>query len=271
MATIQEFRSSFVGDLAKPARFDVRIAKLPNGVKSAGITSETLSLRCEGAELPGRSFAIAENKIYGTVDRYAYQAVYNDLTLNFIVSDTMQERFVFDMWMEQIQDSNTWNFNYKNNYISDIIITQYDNANRKVYDITLKDAFPSNVNQLGLDWANADGYHKLDVTFSYDYWDAKLYTQNIPGSGPNKASMFNIGQILTAAGATQTVGKALDSKNPYAILGAIGQLGSMAPTFGSQQTVSNVINTQGQGALDSLNDKAASAVNAIKNGIGSLF
>ena len=262
MATIQEFRSSFVGDLAKPSRFDVVIGHLPDAIATqSGIDTKTLSLRCEAAELPGRSFAVVENKIYGTSDKYVYQTSFNDSSMTFIVSDTMQERYVFDCWMKIMQPSNTWNFEYKKTYSTDITISQYDNANRKIYDVVLREAFPVMVNQMDLDWSNADTHHKLNVTFSYDYWESNIYVQSTPGSGPLKANMFNIGQILAGYGAAQTVGRALSSKNPYDILGAIGQLGSMAPTFGNKQTASNFLNTQGSAAYDAINDSIASAVN----------
>ena len=58
---------------------------------------------------------------------------------------------------------------YKGDYSTVITINQYDVTNQISYSVNLYDAYPISINQMDLDWS-ADGYHKLNVTFAYTYW-----------------------------------------------------------------------------------------------------
>ena len=172
--TLTEFVSSFKTELARPSRFDVVISKFAS-------FSERLSLRCENAEIPGRNFMTHDQKIYGPTEKYPYQNSYNDLTLTFIVGDDMLERRFFDEWMQFINPVETFNFNYKKDYTSQITINQYDVSGDLSANYTVVDAYPISVNQMDLDWSS-DGHHKLVVVFAYTYW---VYGDSPISSGGN--------------------------------------------------------------------------------------
>lgn len=168
---INEFKSSFVDDLARPSRFKVKIT-LPPYLATKGITdSRQLSLRCENAQLPGRSIATGDLRIYGPTEKFPYQSTYEDMTLTFIVGNSMVEKTLFNEWLDYINPTQNWNFEYKKNYACEIVITQYDLSNNEVHSVKLIDAFPISVSQLDLDWSNDNAYHKLNVTFAYTYWE----------------------------------------------------------------------------------------------------
>lgn len=168
---IEEFRASFNEELARPSRFKVKFNPASvNGQLARIINAQTLSFRCESASLPGRSIATADLRIYGPTEKYPYQSIYDDISLTFICTDSMLEKKFFDQWLEIINPQNSWNMNYKKSYVMDIEIEQYDNADNVTHAIKLIDAFPLNVNELGLDWSTTDSYHKLTVSFAYTYW-----------------------------------------------------------------------------------------------------
>jgi len=167
--TINDFKSSFTTDLARPSRFDVTIP-IPLVLLPFRNISKNLSFRCENAQLPSRTFATLEQKFGSNpLEKYPYQTNYNELELTFIVSDDMSEKFFFDMWMEYINPSYSYNFKYKGDYVTDLQVTQYDVTNKASYSINVIDAYPISVNQLDLDWSNSE-YHKLTVVFAYTYW-----------------------------------------------------------------------------------------------------
>lgn len=168
-SSITEFLGSFKTDVARPNRFDVTIpAPLPMLYYLP--TSRNLTLRCESAQLPSRTFATADQKIGSNpIEKHAYQSNYNESEMTFIVSDDMSEKIFFDAWMEFINPTLSFDFNYRNDYISTLTVNQYSVDNKKTYSINLIDAFPVSVNQLDLDWSN-DGHHKLTVVFAYRYW-----------------------------------------------------------------------------------------------------
>lgn len=166
--SINEFKSSFTRDLARPSRFDVTITPPSTLLFGTNMTARTLSYRCETAQLPGRTFATADRKTYGPIEKVPYISTYEDIELTFLVDDLMKEKYFFDAWLNFVNPI-TNDFNYKNEYATTLLINQYDSQNNKIYSAELIDAYPISINQLDLDWSSAD-VHKLTVTFAYTKW-----------------------------------------------------------------------------------------------------
>lgn len=283
---IQEFLSSFNDDLARPSRFDVKI-NVPILLADI-VDSQTLSLRCENAVLPGRTIATTDLKIYGPAEKIPYQTSYEDVTLTFIVTGAMIEKTMFGAWLDYINPIDTWNFEFKNNYVADIQITQYDILDNEIHTVQLVEAFPIAMNQLDLDWSNDNAYHKLSVTFAYRYWyleataqrnhaagqsrnEMQSLSDNIPNVQPgNIKNPINLQAALEIGSLAVNAGKALKSGNPYALLGVAGAATSIIPSIGGTKTLSSLINSQGRSATDIQLDQNASSVNAAKNTISGL-
>ena len=266
---IQKFISSFTDDLAKPSRFEVKIN--PPSVLNSGISSETLALRCENASLPGRTLATADHRIYGPTEKYPYQSTYEDISLTFIVTSSMVEKTLFNTWLDYINSPTTWNFEYKSNYATDILISQYDTSNREMHQVKLHEAFPISISQLDLDWGNDDAYHKLSVVFAYTYWEiTKTATPSQYTTPIKNTTGFGLGSLLQIGALAASSGQALKNGNPYALLSVAGAASSVIPSIGGTRTVSSVLNSQGRGVLDSTNDGNASTVNSNKFTIGGL-
>jgi hypothetical protein len=190
--SIVDFIHNFKSDFSKPSRFEVTIPKIPGGLNS---TKTNLMYRCESAELPSITYATLEQKFGSNpIEKYPYQVQFNDLSLTFIVGSDMDEKKFFDSWMELIVPSSTYNMNYKEKYVTDVRITQFDSTDIPTYAVDLMDAYPITVNQLDLDWSSTESYHKLTVVFAYTYWmpitNPKAETVRTavaqPSRGPNK-------------------------------------------------------------------------------------
>lgn len=132
--------------------------------------SRYLALQCESAELPGKTLATADVKIYGPSYKVPYQTQYNDMTLNFICTNEFYERKLFEKWVDSIMPSDTNNLRYakgqKSRYLTNIKIIQYDEFIRQIYAVELIDAFPIGVAPQPLAWSE-DGFHRLGVQFAY--------------------------------------------------------------------------------------------------------
>jgi len=166
--SIAEFKASFNTDLARPSRFDVNVP-IPIGLLPYRGIGRTLNMRCENAELPGRSISTTTMKIYGVEEKFPYQTTYNDTSLTFIVGDDMAEKKFFDAWLNWINPTINYNLKYKADYAVPLTVNQYDVKNQLSYSVTMLDTFPIAVNQMDLDWS-LDGHHKLTVTFAYTSW-----------------------------------------------------------------------------------------------------
>jgi hypothetical protein len=266
---IQKFVSSFTDDLAKPSRFEVKIN--PPSVLRSAISSSTLAFRCENASLPGRTLSTSDLRIYGPTEKYPYQSAYDDITLTFIVTSSMIEKTLFNTWMDYINNPETWNFEYKSNYVTDILISQFDTSNRETHEVKLVDAFPISINELDLDWGNDAAYHKLSVVFAYTYWEITKTATPSQYTAPIKNTTgFGLGSLLQIGALAASSGQALKSGNPYALLGVAGAASSIIPSIGGTRTVSSLLNSSGRGVLDTNMDKNASIVNTNKFTISGL-
>ena len=183
-AEINKFVSNIkkFGELSRSDRFRVLIP-LPVSFGSTGESSELLTLRCEDAELPGKSFSTFDVRTYGPIQRFPNLTTYNDITLTFLCSANIIgnnengffEKMIFENWMDAInptpnKTSNSvdiayHNFNYKKSYQTDITIEHYDLYDKLNYSVKLIDTFPISINQITLAWGN-DQIARLSVTFA---------------------------------------------------------------------------------------------------------
>ena len=167
--SINDFKSSFKTDIARPNRFDVTIP-IPLSLITYVSDARNLAFRCDSAQLPGRSFETTERKLGSApTEKFPYHTNYQESTLTFILSDNMNEKLFFDAWLELMNPTSNFNFQYKSNYATDISINQYDVSGQLTYSVVLQEAFPIDMNQLDMDWS-ADGHHKLAVVFCYKQW-----------------------------------------------------------------------------------------------------
>lgn len=204
MPSLQEFKSSFKTELARPARFDVEIPVPLKLVAYLG-TGRNLRLRCENAELPSKTFATTERKIYGPTEKHPYLTTFNDSTFTFMISDDMSEKKLFDAWMNLINPKTTYDLNYKNDYATGITVNQYNVKNEKTYSITMIDAFPISVNQLDLDWSNENSHHKLAVTFAFYTWENNsiaAFAEDLINAGVSTAVNMATDALTAFAGGT---------------------------------------------------------------------
>ncbi len=132
--------------------------------------SRYLALQCETAELPGRTTATADVKIYGPTFKVPYQTQYTDTTLTFLCTNDFYERKLFDRWMECIHPSDTNNLRFpkgqQSRYLTNIKIIQYDEFIKRIFIVELIDAFPIGIAPQALNWGE-DGFHRLSIQFAY--------------------------------------------------------------------------------------------------------
>jgi len=170
---IQRFRSTLgkFGDLAKSARFGVQIN---NFRLLTADFAEDLMFLCDVAEFPGRALNVGDVRYYGPNFKLPFQSAYLEMNLSFLVRNEMLEKEFFDRWIELINPKTTYDFEYRDNYATNIDIWQFseiegDNGLRATYKIGLEHAYPIMVSPLSMNWAE-DNFHRLQVTFTFLHW-----------------------------------------------------------------------------------------------------
>jgi hypothetical protein len=188
--TMTDFHSmsSMYNGLGKSSRFIVRIQ--PSGVNSKLTKYRNmmpqLQYLCESAELPGRGFMHIDLSYHGPKFKVPYMTEYQETAMTFLCRNKSFEREFFDDWMELINPTNTFDFEYKDSYKAEIHMYQMSdtplikqNEQREEtqsktepyasYAWTLHDAFPVLVNPQPVTWAD-DNFQRLAVSFTFSKW-----------------------------------------------------------------------------------------------------
>lgn len=171
--------TSAFGGPAKSSRFFVRI--IPQGSLLVGLGYSSfvpqLSYLCEAAEAPGRGFMNVDVRYYGPNFKLPVQTAYEDTSMTFICRTESFERQFFDDWMEIINPTNLWDFNYKDQYKAEIQVFQLADYGAAVdakapiatYQWTIHEAFPIVINPQPTTWAD-DNFQRLTISFTYTKW-----------------------------------------------------------------------------------------------------
>ena len=171
-----------LGGPAKQCRFAVRINPVgqDNIMNNLGYSNffRGLTLLVESTELPGRGFDFAEVRYYGPSKALPRQSKYGEgIDMSIICRAESYERQLFDDWMEIINPTNIFDFNYAKQYycqidvyqLSEYAVSEQNTDMKAVYQWSLHNAWPYLVNPQKVTWTDNDVL-RLEVSFSYQYW-----------------------------------------------------------------------------------------------------
>jgi hypothetical protein len=140
--------------------------------------------------------------------------------MTFLCRSESRERKFFDDWMEFINPTNSFDFKFRDEYATDIQIRQmaeYEDMTqvgpnqgtvqgtgnpKETYRITLRKAYPVNINPQPMTWAD-DQYQRLAVTFTYFKW-LRVGHDKDPAASGNTFVDGKQNIISTAQGGSRT-------------------------------------------------------------------
>lgn len=169
------------GGPAKPSRFLIQITppSFPDKSKlnfpEAHVHLKDLTFQCDATEMPGRTISTSDVQLAGPAIKLPYGTTYSDITLNFICTNDMFERKIFDDWLNYINNTTNFLTAWREDYVTTISIFQYDEGGDQGVDpavtfgAQLIEAYPIAINPMSLAWGE-DGVHRLGVTFAYTYY-----------------------------------------------------------------------------------------------------
>lgn len=184
---ITDFRSSFKKfEPASPTNYEVNIIRPPILIYSNGInqltdntTENNLKYRCFQCAFPGKMMNTSDRLTYGPNRKVVTNAVYQDVTFSFIVSDNMQEKNYFSNWHNAIVNNTTedgvssHDVQYYSSYVGSLNITQFNKNGDKSLIVELQEAYPINVEEVALGWEMNNEYTRINVTMAYRIWVTK--------------------------------------------------------------------------------------------------
>jgi len=129
----------------------------------------TVLMYCDSVQLPGMSISTQQSKMYGEFREMPYERLFDNINLTFYVDNSMDSKALWDAWINSIQDPVTRQFNYYNDYISDITIYVLDKQNKEQYKVKLYECYPKSISPIQMDYSARD-VMKIQVSINYKYW-----------------------------------------------------------------------------------------------------
>jgi hypothetical protein len=130
-----------------------------------------ISMMCKSTSMPGRQISTAEHAAHKEQHKYITGYIDEDVTCEFHVTQDFFIRNMFDNWMAQVLDSETYTVSYKVDHVADVVIQQLDKQNNPIYAVKLKNAFPTSYTGMTLSNEAADTPQTFSLTFSYDKFE----------------------------------------------------------------------------------------------------
>ena len=189
---VQDFTATLnKSGVAHASHFEVQIT----GPVSTG-TEQNMMLRCDTVDIPGRSIATTEYRIYGPLRKIPYGAIYTDVACQFLLSEDLQEKSYFEQWQDKIVNHGAFgssrashNIGYYNDYVGNVTIRQFSNGGDLMSVHTLQEAYPVNVSPVQMSWGSNE-FAKLAVAFAYRDYKVVYENASQPGLGASFGFSF---------------------------------------------------------------------------------
>jgi hypothetical protein len=130
---------------------------------------------CSAIQMPERTIEMKEVKHHGPAYKIATDYKSADITATFYVDKFLRERSYFELWQKAAFSNQSHNFNFYDNYVSDVNIFQlgqFASRNERddvTYAVKLFDCFPKTISSVDYSY-EANAIQTFTVTFGFRYW-----------------------------------------------------------------------------------------------------
>ena len=137
--------------------------------------SKRVQAFCDSISMPERTAVSKEIKHNGPKRKFVYDYTSAPITASFYADKFLRERSYFELWQQCAFSTTTHNYNFYDNYVSDINIFQLGQfASRQerddvTYAVKLFDCYPKVISTV--DYSHeTNAVQKFTVTFDFRYW-----------------------------------------------------------------------------------------------------
>ena len=173
---INEFRSNFRGDGARPTLFEI-IVEFPRAIGN-GFPTGDMKLFAKATTLPTSTVGSIIVPYQGRQIKVAGDRVYDDWNCTIINDESFSIRDAMEYW-NNAMDQHSTDAGQKRvsgasanpySYVANVVINQLGKQGDIIKSYTLVNAFPYLVGQIDLSFESNDAIEEFDCTFAYDYF-----------------------------------------------------------------------------------------------------
>jgi hypothetical protein len=180
---INQFKSSLnQRGMLHQTDFEVRIYP-PGKLQAAGISTQEMTLRANGVDMPGRSIqTIPKRYAVGPEFNVGYNPSFVPVNMSLIADNRhFIKRFIED-WQDLVvgnfrvetnsPESKKYNLGYYKDYVGTVEIIQFDRDLKvPIYSCRLVECWPTVLNQTDLSWSTTDRTVDINVSWTYRYYE----------------------------------------------------------------------------------------------------
>ena len=179
MATISEFKGFMIGGGARANQFYVQLS-FPTLVGAGVVAAQEAQFLCKAAQLPASNIENIQVQYRGRPVNFAGERTFEPWTITVYNDTSFNIRNALEQWSHRVQNLNATNgVTNPTAYQTDLRVVQLDRNGASLKSYIFKDAYPTNIGAIALDYDTANAIETFDVTFQYNYWES-----NTSVSGP---------------------------------------------------------------------------------------
>jgi hypothetical protein len=191
---VDQFKAAMVGGGARANQFFVALS-FPSYVTQGGAAAAQAAFLVNATTLPGSIVQPTLVPYRGREVKFAGERIFNPWQIQVMNDTTFNIRNSFERWMAGINglQNNSGRTNPRD-YQANITVTQLDRNNNPLKVYTLASAFPTEISDINLSYADNDTIETYTVTFQYQHYTTALDTALSLGNLVNNT--VNIGNTL---------------------------------------------------------------------------
>lgn len=163
---LDEFRNSMADGGARASLFDMSIS-FPGTGPDRRATFQT-----KVSEIPGSTVGVIEVPYYGRKLKIAGDRTFATLSCTVLNDENYRLRKKFEDWMKRIANhDNARGATRLDQYQTDLTLQQKRRNGSNAAYYFFRDAFPTSLGTIALDWSTTDTVEDYTVEFQYQYWE----------------------------------------------------------------------------------------------------
>ena len=174
MATISDFKSRMIGGGARANQFRVTLS-FPPYVSGAvaGVAGRDSEFLCRGAALPGSTIGNTPVNYRGRVVNFGGERTFTPWTVTIYNDTSFAIRDALEIWQNGINNVATNRGRaFPSEYLVDLVVEHLDRNDDVLKRYIIKDAYPTNIGEIALDFGTNDAIAEFTCEFTYQFFQS---------------------------------------------------------------------------------------------------
>lgn len=178
MANLSDFKAQMIGGGARANQFRVDLS-FPNFVTAGTLVGINAQFMCKAAQIPQSTIDNTPVFYRGRQVNFAGERTFAPWTVSVYNDTTFAVRNALERWSDGIMNHTATNGRTNpGDYQVDLLVTQLDRNGAAIKSYTFRDAYPTVISPIQLDYETNNVIEMFDVEWTYNYW-----TSNTTGAG----------------------------------------------------------------------------------------